>query len=641
MKWLETIDRSRLAAVGLALSVVLFFAVNIFSNAAFQALRLDLTEGKLFTLSEGTRNVLATIEEPIRLRLYYSKLLGERSPRHATYFERVRELADRYSEISGGKVILEVLNPEPFSDEEDSAIGFGLQGIPLNNTGDLGYFGLAGTNSTDDKAVIPFFTTERESFLEYDLTKVVFTLANPERKVVGVMSRLPIEGGAMRPPFNQTPAWAVMDQIREFFEVRSLPTELREIPEDIDILMLVHPKGLNDFTLYAIDQFVLGGGRALVFVDANAEVDVPADGRMTSLPRSEFNKILETWGVRLAPGKVAGDLDAARRVNVKVGGKMNVVDYVVWMSLNRKNFDTKDAVTGDISLINVASPGILEKTEDATTQVLPIISTGPRSMAIEAEKVMIRPDVVGLFRDFKSGGKPLTLAARIKGPVKSAFPDGPPRDKDTDKDRDKNAPPPAAAKKHLAQSAKPVNLIVVADVDMLHDRFWVDIRQLMGRQLLVPHANNADFVINSLDNLGGSDALIGLRGRTAASRPFHLVQEIRQDAERQFREKELSLQTKLEDVEGKLENLVRRRGTDAEQVLTSEDKAAIDEFRNEMVRVRKELRGVQRALRKDIDRLDGLLKFINIAAIPLLLGFATILAAIVRTRRRARALPVD
>jgi ABC-type uncharacterized transport system involved in gliding motility auxiliary subunit len=257
-------------------------------------------------------------------------------------------------------------------------------------------------------------------------------------------------------------------------------------------------------------------------------------------------------------------------------------------------------------------------------------------MAIKAEKVMIRPDVVGLFRDFKSGGKPLTLAVRIKGPVKSAFPDGPPQGKDTGKDA-----PLAAAKKHLAQSAKPVNLIVVADVDMLHDRFWVDIRQLMGRQLLVPHANNADFVINSLDNLGGSDALIGLRGRAESSRPFHLVQEIRQDAERQFREKELSLQTKLQDVEGKLENLVRRRGTDSEQVLSPGDKAAIDKFRNEMVQVRKELRGVQRALRKDIDRLDGLLKFINIAAIPLILGFAALLAAIIRTRRRARALLVD
>ncbi len=635
MKWLETIDRSKLAGAGLALSVVLFFALNIFSNAAFQGLRLDLTEGKLFTLSEGTRNVLSTIDEPIRLKLYYSKLLGERSPRHATYFERVSELAAQYGGLSQGKVIFEVLNPEPFSDEEDSAIAAGLQGIPLNNAGDLGYFGLVGTNSTDDRAAIPFFTTERESFLEYDLTKVVFTLANPERKVIGLMSSLPIDGGAMKPPFTPVPAWAVMDQIREFFDVRPLPTELREIPEDIDILMLVHPKGMDDFTLYAIDQFVLKGGRALVFVDANAEVDVPADGRMTSLPRSEFNKILNAWGVGLASDKVAGDLDSARRVNVRVGGKMTVVDYVVWLGLSRKNFDTTDAVTGDISLINVASPGILEKTEGAGTDVRPIITTGERAMGIEAEKVMTRPDVVGLFREFKSGNKPLMLAARITGPVKTAFPLGPPQEKDADR----AAGIPA---EHLAQSVKPVNLIVVADVDMLHDRFWVEIRQLMGQRLLVPNANNADFVVNSLDNLGGSNALIGLRGRAAVSRPFTLVQEIRQDAERQFRNKEQKLQTELESVQAKLQNLVRRRGTDTKQVLAPEDKAAIDKFRAEVVKVRKELRGVQQALRKDIDRLDGFLKFVNIALIPLLLGAGTILFTLtLRARRKAGALAAD
>jgi ABC-type uncharacterized transport system involved in gliding motility auxiliary subunit len=631
MKWLETIDRSKLAAAGLALSVVLFFALNIFSNAAFQGLRLDLTEGKLFTLSEGTRNVLRSIDEPIRLKLYYSKLLGERSPRHATYFERVNELAAQYGEISRGKVIFDVLNPEPFSDAEDSAIAAGLQGIPLNNAGDLGYFGLVGTNSTDDQVAIPFFTTERESFLEYDLTKVVFTLANPKRKVVGLMSSLPINGGASKPPFTPAPAWAIMDQIKEFFDVQPLPTELREIPEDIDILMLVHPKGMDDFTLYAIDQFVLKGGRVLVFVDANAEVDVPADGRMTSLPRSEFNKILNAWGIALAKNKVAGDLDSARRVNVRVGGKMNVVDYVVWMGLSKNNFDTKDAVTGDISLINVASPGILEKTDGAGTTVRPIITTSKRAMAIEAEKVIIRPDVVGLFRDFKSGDKPLMLAARITGPVKSAFAGGPPQGKGADGNAG-----------HLSQSVKPVNLIVVADVDMLHDRFWVEIRQLMGQQLFVPNANNADFVVNSLDNLGGSDALISLRGRAAASRPFKLVQEIRQGAERQFRAKERSLQTELESVQAKLQNLVRRRGTEGDQVLSPEDKAAIDKFRIETVKVRKELRGVQRALRKDIDRLDGFFKFVNIALIPLLLGAGTIfVTVVVRARRRAAALAAD
>ncbi|MCH7936810.1 MAG: Gldg family protein [Proteobacteria bacterium] len=629
MKWLESIEKSKLGAAGLALAVVLFFAVNIFSNAAFQGLRLDLTEGKLFTLSQGTLKVLADIDEPIAIRLFYTKLLGERSPRHATYFERVRELLERYADLSQGKVTLEVIKPEPFSDSEDRAVAAGLRGIPLNDSGDLGYFGLAGANSTDDRASIPFFTTERETFLEYDLTRIVHTLANPERTVVGLMSPLPLDGGATRPPFNAGPRWAVLDQISDFFEVRTLPMGLRQIPEDIDILMLVHPKGMNDFTRYAIDQFVLGGGRALIFVDANAEVDAPADGRMRSLPRSEFNKNLNVWGLKLADNKVAGDLDTARRVNVRVGGKMNVVDYVVWLSLGKNNFDAGDAVIGDISTINVATAGILEKTGAPGAEIQPLITTGPNAMSIDAEKVMMQPDPVALFRDFESGKKPLMLAARVRGKVKTAFPDGPPKDKGA---KAAGTPP-----KHLSESLSPVNLIVVADVDMLHERFWSEIRNLMGQRIFVPFANNADFVVNALDNLGGSDALIGLRGRTESARPFHLVQEIRQAAERKYRDKEKSLQVKLEDVRSKLENLQRRRGTEGDMVLSPGDKAAIEDFRTQMIVVRQGLRSVQRELRREIDRLDAMLKFFNIAFIPLLLGAATIVFALFRrTRRKVR-----
>jgi ABC-type uncharacterized transport system involved in gliding motility auxiliary subunit len=634
MKFLETFDRSKLAVGGLALAVVLFFAVNVFSNATFQASRLDLTEGKLFTLSQGTRKVLADIDEPVTIRLYYTKLLGERSPRHATYFERVRELLNRYADLSQGKVLVEVIHPEPFSDSEDRAVAAGLQGIPLNDAGDLGYFGLAGANSTDDRGSIPFFTTERETFIEYDLTRIVHTLARPERTVVGLMSPLPLNGGSTRPPFTGGPRWAVMDQISEFFQVRPLPMQLREIPKDIDILMLVHPKGLNDFTRYAIDQFVLGGGRALVFVDANAEVDVPADGRMKSLPRSEFNSNLNAWGLNLANNKVASDLDTARRVNVRVGKKMNVVDYVVWLSLRKNNFDAGDAVIGDISTLNLATPGILEKTDAPGAEIQPLITTGANAMAIDAEKVMVRPDPVGLFRDFKSGKKPLMLAARVRGKVKTAFPDGPPP---SDTPEEKGAKAAGTPPKHLSESAGPVNLIVVADVDMLHERFWSEIRNLMGQRIFVPFANNADFVVNSLDNLGGSDALIGLRGRMESTRPFHLVQEIRQAAERKYRDKEKGLQAKLEDVRSKLENLQRRRGTEGDVVLSPEDKAAIDDFRNRMVVVRRDLRDVQRELRRDIDQLDAMLKFFNIAFIPLLLGLGTILFTLIgRARRKAQ-----
>ena len=637
---LDKIDRSTLALVGLALGLVLFFAVNIFSNATFSSAKLDLTQGRLFTLSQGTRNVLKGIDEPITLKLYYTKLLGERSPQHANLFERVRELLSRYADLSGGRIRLELQHPEPFSDAEDRAVAGGLQGVPINSAGDLGYFGLTGNNTTDDQVVIPFFTTEREAFLEYDLTKMVFTLANPARQVVGVMSPLPLEGGnPMRPPFQQSPRWAVLDQVNEFFQVLPVPVSYTEIPDNVDILMLVHPHGLSDATLYAIDQFVLRGGRVLAFVDANAEVDVMSAGPTGPSPRSDFDKLLNAWGVKLVENKIAGDLDAARRVNVRVAGKTTVADYVAWLTLSGKNFDTNDAVIGDIGRINVASAGILEKTGAEGIEVTPLVRTGPRSMAIDAAKVAGQPDVVGMFRDFKPGGAPLMLAARIKGTVASAFPDGPPPLPKPDGAADAPAAAPPKAP-HLKQSEKPANLIVVADVDMLHDRFWTDTRELMGQRLLVPFANNADFVVNALDNLSGSDAMIGLRGRAQSTRPFRLVQEIRQAAEQQYRSKEQSLQAKLDDVRQKLEALERRRGAEGDVVLSAEDRAAIDKFRSEMIATRKELRDVQRALREDIDRMDAWLKFLNIAAIPLLLGLGTIVVTIIdRVRRKVRAVP--
>jgi ABC-type uncharacterized transport system involved in gliding motility auxiliary subunit len=635
MKYLGSIEKSKLAVAGLGLGIVLFFSINIFSNAAFQTLRLDLTEDRLFTLSKGTINVLSNIEEPITLKLYYSKLLGERSPQHAVYFERIRELLGRYGEISGGKVHMSIIHPEPFSNSEDKAVANGMLGIPLNNADDLGYFGLSGSNSTDDQAAIPFFTPEREAFLEYDLTKIIYTLGNPKRQVVGVMSTLPINGGASQPPFSQAPRWPIVDKVAEFFEVRPLPKELRQIPDDIDILMLVHPKGFDDFTLYAIDQFVLGGGRALVFVDANAEVDVPPDGRMTSLPQSDFNSVLKGWGLKLSEGKVAGDLDTARRVNIQAGKKMSVVDYVVWLTLGKKNFSSNDTVTAGLRVINMAGSGILETLGIEGIQILPLITTGTNSMKINADKVMRRPDAIGLFRDFKIGGEPLVLAARIRGKVLTAFPDGAPNDLS---DTNKETPAAGLPEKHLAESINPANLIVVADVDMLHERFWAEIRQLMGQQLFVPFANNADLVINALDNLSGSNSLIGLRGRAPSGRPFTKVQNIRQAAELEFRAKEQSLQEKLEDARNKLRSLQRQSGAKETIIITSEDRVAIDDIQKQMIATRGELRDVQRALRKDLESLEAKLKFINIGLIPILLVLGAFIVIVTGRIRKKNAI---
>jgi len=617
-------DHRQLAVGGLALAVVIFFAVNIFANSAFKGLRLDLTEQRLFTLSQGTRDVLASMDEPVIARLYFSKLLGEVNPRHLIYYNRVRELLEQYSEVSGGRLRLELFNPEPFTDDEDRAVAFGLQGLPVNEAGDKGYFGLAVTNSTDDREVVTYMSPQREPFLEYDLTRLIQGLVNPEPKVVGVISALPINGN----PTAQQPRWAVIDQIADFFEVRGIDNTEKSIPGEVDMLLIAHPKGLNEQLQYAIDQFVLRGKPAMVFVDANSELEIAmARGEPEAGP-SQFDQQLAAWGLRLKPGVVAGDLDTARRVNVSQGGKVAVADYVLWLSLDGRNFNADDPVTSDLNRVNLATGGVIEAVEAAGTTLTPLISTGERAMSIETAKVRVNPDVAALFREFKPDGKPLTLAARVQGKPKTAFPEGPPKPAEASAE----APP---ADGHLSEAAGPVSLIVVADTDMLHNQFWVDSQNVLGQSYTVPYADNANLVLNALENMAGGANLVGLRSRGETTRPFRMVQRIRQDAELKYRAKEQVLAGKLTEVQENIAKLLSRENSGGEVMVTPEDRLTADSLRREMISLRRQLRDVQHALRKEIDDLDMRLKFLNIAAIPLLLGAIALVLALVRRSRRA------
>lgn len=619
-----------LAIAGLALAVVLLLAVNIFSNATFKALQLDLTEGQLFTLSDGTRNVLSKIDEPIKIRLFFSKALGEESPQHATYFKRVRELLGQYVKISNGKVELKIFNPEPFSDAEDLAVASGIKGVPINQAGDLGYFGLSAYNTTDDEGLIGFLSPDRETFLEYDITKLVHTIANPKRQVIGILSPLPINGG-MGPQAARQPRWAIVDQLSEFFEILPIPREMVNVPKDVDILLLVHPKGIRPEMKYSIDQFVMRGGRAMVFVDTNAELAArPGDANQSDTV-SDFDNVLEAWGVKLVKDKIAGDIQTARRVNVQQGGKLAVTSYVAWLSLTPENMASDDVITGELQLVNLGTSGILEPIEGATTKVSPLLQTSSQSMEIDRDKVMLRPDVVELFRTFVPEDKKLTLATRISGPAKSAYPDGPAKDMKLED----------GVADHISASTSGINVIVVADTDILRDRLWVDRQDVFGNMTLVPHANNGDFVINAIDNLSGTSDLIDLRGRTRTQRPFHLVQDIQREAEMQYRTKEKELQDKLVDLRTKLNKVLRREDSTGEVIMNAAEKASVDNFRTEMTTIRKELRDVQLALRQDIDKLDSWLKFINIAAIPLVLLIIAMISGRVRKSRRRAAASVQ
>ena len=661
------LPRHTLAWSSIGLALILLLSVNLFAGSALRNAKADLTQQRLFTISDGTRTMLRSIDEPISLRLYFSKRLGEAASVYGRYFERVRALLQQYSDLSGGRVQLAIFDPEPFSDAEDRAVAAGLRGVRLNQDGEVGYFGLVGTNSTDTDATIPFFTTDREAFLEYDLTKLIYTLANPKKRVVGLMTSLPLDGGmnpmAMMGGGRQLPPQMIMEQIRDFFEVKTVAQDVKEIPADVDVLMVAQPDKLTPEAAYAIDQYVLGGGKILALVDPVAEMGARA-GPMGMMgggaPAPEFIKLLKSWGIDFDAAKAVGDIANARRVQFGGGARPVVTEYVGWLTLDKRSIDEKDVLSGGIDKLNLASAGFLSKAEGATTQVTPILTTSPQAMQIPAEKFTAAPDPVGLLRAYKPEGKALTLAARVSGTANSAYPDGVPKpvpakaegdekakpeapktdaakeapkaDASTDAKAKEEKPEGAAAKPHKASGR--INAIVIADTDLLADQFWVDVRDFLGQQVAIPNASNAAFIVNALDNLSGSDALIALRGRGADDRPFKLVNELRRDAEQRYREKEQVLTAKLKEVQDQLSKLESAGGGDGSNVIISEsDRQAIEKFRGDMLSIRRELREVKRALREDIDRLDGWLKFTNIALVPLLIGIGGIGWAAARRRK--------
>ena len=631
MQALAKIDRNRLALIGIALAAVLFLAFNVVVSLTLHSAQIDLTQRKLYTLSEGTKKVLTSLDEPITLRFYFTRALGENYPAHAAYAKRVRELLERYVQISGGKIHLEVHNPEPFSEMEDEAVALGLQGVPYDESGDLGYFGVSGSNSVDGHETIPYLSPEREPFLEYDLTKMVYSLSHLKKPVVGLVSRLPIEGGFAMGARPQ-PAWAIVNQMRDLFDLRSMPAEFSVVPKEMNVLFIVHPHNFTKDTLYAIDQFVLRGGKVIAFVDPLAETDTPGPGHQPG--PSDLSPLLKSWGIKFVKNKIAADLKTARRVNVRDGqGQIALVDYVAWNSLTRDNLNTNDPVIADIRDINLASAGILEPLPGATTKFIPLMRTSKQSEELDVSKLEGQIDVIGLFRDFKPSGKNLVMAARITGPAKSAFPDGPPMDGTGDAAKKGHA---ERMKSFIAQSTKPINVIVVADTDILQEGNWANLQNVGGQQLMVPYAGNGDFAINAVENLAGGDALLSLRSRGDSKRPFTMVDDIQRKAERQFRTQQERLVKELAVTQKKLETLTDRENVKGDVILSPDEKQTISEFRTKMVHTRRQLRDVQHALRKDIDDLDAWLKFLNIAAIPILLGLAALVIAVVKRMRRAK-----
>lgn len=645
-------NKTWLTTSGLVIALVLLFGVNLLSNGLFTSSRLDLTDKQLYTLSSGTQNILASLEEPITLRLFVSQQELTRLPGLGSYATRVRNLMEEYARKSNGKLTLKVIDPEPFSEEEDRAVGYGIQGIPLEDGSSQIYFGAVGTNSTDQQEVIPFFAADRQEFLEYDLSKLVSTLATLKKPVVGLISTLPLTGSAgIMPGAQPQPAWVVAEQLQQLFEVRDLGMSATEIDDDVAVLVVVHPQNMSDALTYAIDQYVLRGGNLVLFVDPNAEAQPPVPG-MPQAPdtSSHLNRLTRNWGVEMVEGKVVGDLARALRVRTSPQFGSAVVDYPIWMELQQTELDNDDVITSQLGNITLGSPGQLNIIEGSDTEVIPLIETTADAMVFDAGEVGFDTDPQELLRKYAPGQQAIVVGARIRGNVKTAFEAGPPEDDETegaeqdsaDSDAGDGSNEEAAdadnPSAHLVESETAINVIVIADTDLLQDRFWVSVQNLLGQRVAVPNAGNGALVVNAVDNLSGSSDLISVRSRGEFARPFTLVQSLRQQAEIKFRKKEQELMTQLESTEAKLLELEQaRQSSDTDTLLLSDaQRQEIEKFRSQRVQVRKDLRDVRSELRKDINRVEGWAKFANIGLMPLIIGIGGLVVGLWQMRRRDR-----
>ena len=590
------------SGLGLVLIAVSFLAFNSLTSLVLREARLDLTEHQLYTISPGTRQLLANLKEPINLSLYFSDSQAQELPPLRNYAKRIEALLRSYEREAFGKLKLQVIDPAPFSTSEEQAARFGLQGVPLQQGGAPLYLGLAATNTLGDTQIISLFSPSEERLLEYDISRLLHALNTPQRPIIGVMSTLPVGGDADNPP------WALFEETSRQFEVRYLKPQATLIPADLSVLMLVHPKELDEVTLYAIDQFVLGGGKLLVFVDPLSQVDNDAQGHNNSdLPR-----LFNAWGMQLLAGKVVAD---QRYAMTAPGAGQRPQRQMTWLNLPPESLNADDLSTTDLQRMTLASAGVLQPSPNASTIFVPLIQSSTSAVLFDAESFGLLDELGDQLRQLKPEGQRYSLAARIYGPAHTAFPQG------------------ITGQENGLKEAANINVIAVADTDLLTDRLWLQEQQRSGHSLLRSWADNDAFVINSLDYLSGSEALVSLRARGRFSRPFSVVDELQRQAQIRFQSTFRQLSQSLAETDRALQKLRSNPDPHAAQ-LPAEQIDELAERERQQHQLREQLRSLQYQLNNDVDALGRTLKWLNIGLVPLLL---TLLALLIMAIRRLRS----
>lgn len=656
-------------------SVLVLFALVNFLAAPISGTRLDLTEERLHTLSEGTRNMLGDLENKVILNFYFSKELSSAAPAFGNYAKRVRDMLNEMNLAGGGKIVIKEQDPIAFSEIEDEAVEAGLQGAPLDQSGDQAYFGLQ-VKSGEESSVIPFFQSQREKFLEYDLARMIHAVSSSKKKIITIYTGRPLFGDMRRMMAGlPTEAYRIVPELRKRFEVKHM-FSLRDLPfEKPDVLIVVHPLKLETDEKYELDQFLLRGGKAIFILDPFNET---AAG--TSMPQGQkpplnsvvnVQEFLNRWGITISGKFIAADRSIARMVNAGTATRILPAPFVTWLAVPASLMSRNDPVTSELRLLNLQSAGIIEFTKTPGIEVEPLVRTTKDSQEVDVKTQKGRVDVESMAANFKPSGRKFILAARISGEFASIFPDGPPKifEDKVKKDKlgvaskplptakDTNEGDKTAAEKrveeeekkqqdrekqiasHLKTSEKPFNVLLVSDADFLENHFWVQVRQFLGQNVLVPTSNNADFVINAVDHFTGNADLISLRSRGTTRRPFSKVNEIRREAEIKYRKAEQNLASKLKMTEKKLGKLRDKQDEKTEADNAGRKKTIEIEIKqalNELIVTRQELRNVRLKLNEDINRLETWIRFANIAFMPILVGTFAVGLGIYRTQRRRR-----
>ena len=558
-----------------AIAVTLLFGVLVIS--LIPSLRIDLTEDRLYSLSEGTLSILSSLNEPIELMFFYSDSATEDVPQLRTYGNRVQELLREIVIASEGNLSLRVIDPEPFSEEEDLATQYGVRAVPVTQGGEGVYFGLVAAKGGADvpgplraTETMPLIRPDQEEFLEYEFMKIITQVSNPERTVIGLVTQLDIDGGFDPMTGQGTQQWMIMDLVRQLYDVRRIDISSDSIEEDVDILMIVHPQGLSDRFLYAIDQHILRGGDALLFLDPNADSMVGRSPQGNLIPAgmsSELPGLLDAWGLEFDNSKVLTDNELALRV--MMGQGQRAVPHLGMLGVQGNFLTQGDIITNRLETINLSSAGAISQSNEGGLSFEPLITSSSDAMLMDRSFVESVTDPNVLFDEFESENRSFVIAARLSGLIETAFPEGQPaipvteeESNSDDADEEVSVAEETSSEvdvvneeseiAHLSTSLEPTNIVVFADSDLLTDRLWVQVTQFFGQRIPQPFANNGDLVINAMDNLSGGADLSSIRSRGRYSRPFTKVLALQREADDRLRQEESELSARVAETESAL-----------------------------------------------------------------------------------------